>query len=57
MEVFSQENPKIINLQLVLQNMLAKNSEAATRIVLQKKVFLKILQNSQENTCVRVFFK
>ena len=56
MEVFSQENPKIINLQLVLENMLAQNSEAATRIVLQKKV-LKILQNSQENTCVRVFFK
>ena len=57
MEVFSQENPKIINLQLVLENMLAQNSEAATRIVLQKKVFLKILQNSQENTCVHVFFK
>ena len=32
-------------------------SEAATGAVLQKKVFLKILQNSQENICVGVFFK
>ena len=32
-------------------------SEAATGGVLQKKVFLKILQNSQGNVCVRVFFK
>ena len=31
-------------------------SEAATRGVLWKKVFLKISQNSQENTCARVFF-
>ena len=31
-------------------------SEAATRVVLQKKVFLEILQNSQENTCARVSF-
>ena len=30
--------------------------EAATRGVLQKKVFLEISQNSQENTCVRVSF-
>ena len=30
--------------------------EAATRDVLLKKVFLKFLQNSQENTCVRVSF-
>ena len=30
-------------------------TEVATRGVLQKKVFLKILQISQENTCVRVF--
>ena len=28
--------------------------EAATRGVLWKTVFLKILQNSQENTCARV---
>ena len=30
--------------------------EAATGGVLYKKVFLKILQNSQENTCARVSF-
>ena len=31
-------------------------SEAATRGVPFKKVFLEILQNSQENTCARVSF-
>ena len=31
-------------------------TEAATRAVLCKKVFLEISQNSQENTCVRVSF-
>ena len=31
-------------------------SEAATRGVLCKKVFLEISQNSQENTCARVLF-
>ena len=31
-------------------------AEAATRGVLQKKVFLEISQNSQENTCARVSF-
>ena len=31
-------------------------SEAATGGVLRKKVFLKILQNSQENTCAKVSF-
>ena len=31
--------------------------EAATGGVLQKNVLLKILQISQENTCVRVSFK
>ena len=30
--------------------------EAATRDVLYKKVFLEILQNSQENACARVSF-
>ena len=33
-----------------------KGSEAATGGVLQEKVFLEILQNSQENTCARVSF-
>ena len=32
------------------------HSEAATEGVLLKNVFLKILQNSQENTCARVSF-
>ena len=32
------------------------NTEAATRAVLWKKVFLKISQNSQENSFVRVSF-
>ena len=31
-------------------------TEAATRGVLCKRVFLKISQNSQENTCARVSF-
>ena len=31
-------------------------TEAATGSVLWKKVFLKIPQNSQENTCARVSF-
>ena len=31
-------------------------SEAATRDVLWEKVFLEILQNSQENTCARASF-
>ena len=30
--------------------------EAATRGVLYEKVFLEILQNSQENACARVSF-
>ena len=33
-----------------------KLPEATTRGVLQKKVFLKISQNLQENTCARVSF-
>ena len=31
-------------------------SEAATRGVIQKKVFLKAQQNPQENNCARVYF-
>ena len=33
-----------------------QKTEAATRSVLWKKVFLEISQNSQENTCARVSF-
>ena len=32
------------------------NTEATTGSVLEEKVFLEILQNSQENTCARVSF-
>ena len=32
------------------------SAEAATRVVLYEKVFLKISQNSQENTCARISF-
>ena len=32
------------------------NAEAVSRTCFVKKVFLKISQNSQENTCVRVSF-
>ena len=31
-------------------------AEVATECVLQKKVFLKISQNSQENNCARISF-
>ena len=41
---------------LVNCNSLICISEAATRGVLCKEVFLKISQNSQENTCARVSF-
>ena len=40
----------------VLSPCLILNSEAATRGVLWKKLFLEISQNSQENTCSRVSF-
>ena len=43
--------------EIMENSKLTKNStEASTGSVLQKKVFLEILQNSQENTCVRVSF-
>ena len=33
-------------------NFQSQKAEAAIRVVLYKKVFLEISQNSQENTCV-----
>ena len=33
-----------------------RDAGAATRGVLQEKMFIEILQNSLENTCARVFF-
>ena len=33
-----------------------QETEAATRVVLCKKVFLEMTQNSQENTCARISF-
>ena len=41
---------------LFLHRVLFKNLEAVTRMCFVKKVFLKISQNSQENTCTRVSF-
>ena len=41
---------------LTFRRTLCHNTEAATGDVLCKKVFLKNLQNSQENTCARVSF-
>ena len=34
----------------------AQNTEAVVRRCSVKKVFLEILQNSQENTCARISF-
>ena len=42
--------------QLLLATAILWSAEAATGGVLLKKVFLEILQNSQENTCARVSF-
>ena len=42
--------------QHIIQKRLFLWLEAATGGVLYKKVFLEILQNSQENTCGRVSF-
>ena len=39
---------------MTLKGINPKNTEAATGGVLYKKVFLKIYQNSQGKTCVRV---
>ena len=33
------------------------DKEVATGVVLQRKVFLKVSQNSQENICVKVSFQ
>ena len=41
---------------LEVLKLFSQPSEAATRGVLWKKVFLEISRNSQENTCVRVSF-
>ena len=36
------------------RNKMCIDAEAATGGVLQEKVFLEILQNSQQNTCARI---
>ena len=43
----------ITNLEILRKNLL--KPKAATKGVLQKKVFLNISLNSQENTCARVY--
>ena len=53
----SECSPNVICVKSVVKyEAMTQNSEAATRGVLWKKVFLEISQNSQENTCVRVSF-
>ena len=45
------------NISVFVKNCVANirfESETAARGVLHKKLFLEILQHSQENTCVRV---
>ena len=42
--------------RLLLQKYLSCFSEAATKGVLCKKLFLEISQNSQENACARVSY-
>ena len=46
---------KLILLLLLPLSYLECIPEAATRGPLRKKVFLEISQNSQENTCARVY--
>ena len=46
----------MIILMVIISFIISFTTEAATRGVLQKKVFFKMLQNSQENTCARVSF-
>ena len=43
-------------IETLLHRYNVQRTEAATRGVLCKKVFLEISQNSQENTCARVSF-
>ena len=43
----------LISLLILSSNI---NTEAVTRGVVQEKVFLEILQNSQENTCTKASF-
>ena len=45
---------KLVAIKVMMRSF--QGLEAATGVVLWKKMFLKILQNSQENTCVRVRF-
>ena len=42
--------------EVILSGRLVAITEAATGLDLLKKVFLKISQNSQQNTCARVSF-
>ena len=46
----------IMTFQHLINYLIRTDREAATRGVLCQKVFLEISQNSQENTCARVFF-
>ena len=43
-------------ISFVIRFIISFTTEAATRVVLWKKVFFAMLQNWQENTCPRVSF-
>ena len=45
---------KLVAIKVMMRSF--QGLEAATGVVLWKKMFLKILQNPQENTCARVSF-
>ena len=47
-------NEKFYRVWNMVLKVMIRNTEAATRDVLRKKMFLIISQNSQENTCARV---
>ena len=53
-ELIFKQNLVMIHWLSIIYN---SNSEAVVRRCSVKEVFLKISQNSQKNTCARVFFK
>ena len=47
---------EVVLVKLIINNQIITSSEAAVQRCSVKMVFLKISQNSQENTCTRVYF-
>ena len=54
--VWTQMKFLMIILKVISSFIISFTTEAATRGVLHKKLMFKMLQNSQENTCARVYF-